>query len=101
MRSNPAPVRVPPRESCNLAHRLGGDHRDAGLIEDAMVQLHHLHRSPVKTSDLRSQGISEKRHLLAVRCANMRRELLLSTVLKAEWRKPEKVRKLACCEPRE
>src|ERR1041385_7723205 len=66
-----------------------------------MIQLNHLPRSPVKTSDLRGQGFSENRHLLAVRCANMRRELLLSTVLKAERHKPKQVRKLACCKPRE
>src|SRR6202041_1133282 len=40
-------VRAQPCESADLVHRAGGDHGDGGVIEDAVLHLHHLHGSPV------------------------------------------------------
>ena len=50
----------------------------ARFVEDAMFQLHHLHRSPVAASDLRGQLLAEDRQLFAVRRANMRRKISLA-----------------------
>jgi hypothetical protein len=55
-------VHAPPCESSDLAHRIEGDHGDARFIEDAMIQLHHLHESPLPASDLRGQVLPEDRH---------------------------------------
>ena len=52
------------------------------------------------TSDLRGQVLPEDRHLLAIRRANMRRKVSLSTVSTAVWSKQEQVGKLACGQPR-
>ena len=60
-----------------------------------MFQLHHLHGGPVPTSDLRGQVLPEDRQLFAIRRANMRRKVFLSTVFTALRRKPEQVGKLA------
>src|SRR5713226_4032469 len=65
-----------------------------------MIQLHHLHGSPVPTSDLPGQVLPEDRHLFAIRRTNMRRKLSLSTVFTAVRSKQEQVGKLACCQPR-
>src|ERR1700680_4869630 len=65
-----------------------------------MIQLHHLHGSPVPTSDLRGQILPEDRHVFAIRRANMRRKVSLSTVSTALRRKPDQVGKLAGGEPR-
>ena len=64
--------------------------------EDAMIQLHHLHGSPVPASDLRGQVLPEDRHLFAIRRANMRRKVSLNTVFTAVRSKQEQVGKLAC-----
>ena len=66
------------------------------FIVDAMVQLHHLDGSPIPASDLRGQVLPEDRHLFAIRRANMRRKVSLSTVFTALRRKQEQVGKLAC-----
>src|SRR5467141_2690870 len=66
-----------------------------------MTQVHHLHGSPVPTSDLRGQVLPEDRHLFAIRRANMRRKASLSTVFTAVRSKQEQVGKLAGCSPRE
>jgi hypothetical protein len=84
------------RKSSDLAHCIGGDHGDGRVIEDAMLQLHHLHGSPVPASDLRGQVLPEDRQLFAIRCANMRSKVFLSTVFTALRSKPEQVGKLAC-----
>src|SRR5712692_9454801 len=65
-----------------------------------MLQLHHLHGSPVPTSDLRGQVLPKDRHLFAIRRANMRRKVSLSTVFTAVRSKQEQVGKLACSQPR-
>jgi hypothetical protein len=49
-----------------------------------MIQLHHLHGSPVPTSDLRGQVVPEDRHLFAIRRANMRRKVSQSTFFRAD-----------------
>lgn len=41
------------------------------LIENAMVQVHHLHGSPQPTPDFRGQILSEHRHFYAIGCANV------------------------------
>ena len=61
-----------------------------------MLQLHHLHGSPVATPDLRRQFLPEDRQLFAIRRANMRRKVALSTVCMALRRKQDQVGKLAC-----
>src|SRR6266852_7737642 len=63
---------------------------------------HHLHGSPVPTSDLRGQVLPKDRHLLAIRRANMRRKVKvsLSPVFTALRSKPDQIGKLACCQPR-
>ena len=73
-----------------------GDHEDARFVEDAVIQLHHLHGSPVPASDLRGQVLREDKHLLAIRRANMRRKISLSTVFTAVRSKQEQVGKLTC-----
>ena len=90
-------IKAPPRESSDLAHRIGRDHGDARVIEDAVFQLRHLHGSPVAASDLRGQVLPEDRHLFAIRRANMRRKVSLSAVCRALRSKQEQVGKLACC----
>src|SRR5215813_11757271 len=77
-----------------------GNHGDAGLVEDAMIQLHHLHASTVAAPDLLGQLLPENWQVFAIRRANMRRNIFLSTILTLQRSKPEQVRKLACCEPR-
>src|SRR5258708_40369317 len=84
-------VRAPPCEACDLAHRIEGDYGDARFIEHAMFQLHHLHGSPVPAPDLRGQVLPENRHLCAIRRANMRRKVSLSTVFTAVRSKQEEV----------
>src|SRR5438128_533393 len=66
-----------------------------------MIQLHHLHGSPVPTSDLRGQVLPEDKHLFAIRSENVRRKVSLSTVFTAARSKQEQVGKLACYQPRE
>src|SRR5205807_1117589 len=66
-----------------------------------MLQLHHLHGSPVPAPDFRGQVLSEDRHLFAIRRANMRRNFFLSTVFTTTWNKRDQVGKLARAQPRE
>src|ERR1700737_1238221 len=86
-------VRAPPCESSDLAHRIERDHGDARFIEDAMIQLRHLHGSPVPTAGLRGQVLPEEGHLFAIRRSNMRRKVSLSAVFTAVRSKQEQVGK--------
>src|SRR5437764_7158630 len=96
IRAKSSHVHAPPCESSDLAHRLGGDYGDARVIEDALIQLHHLHGRPVPASDFRRQVLPKNKHLFAIRRANMRRKLSLSTVFTSVRSKQEQVGKLAC-----
>ena len=70
----PANVRARPREPSNLVDRRRGNHRDAGLVEDAVAELHHLDRSAVSASDLRGEGVAEDLEILTLRRADAGRE---------------------------
>src|SRR6266850_947347 len=95
--SSPSPNEsTPPNHSSSWK---GTDHGDARVVEDAMLQLHHLHGSPVPTSDLRGQILTEDRHLFAIRRANMRRKVALSAVVTALRSEQDQVGKLDCCQP--
>lgn len=89
-------VRAQPRESTDLVYRTGGDHGDGGVIEDAMLHLHHLHGSPIAASDLRGQLLREDGQQLAIRCANMTGKISFSTGLTALRSEQHQVGKLAC-----
>src|SRR6267142_6311929 len=89
------------RRTSGLPHRIGGDHGDAPFIEDALIQLHHLHRSPVPASDLRRQVLPEDKHLFAIGRANMRGKFSLGTVFASVRDKQDQVGKPACRQPRE
>src|SRR6266576_1185142 len=65
-----------------------------------MIQLHHLHRSPVAPSDFGGQFLPEDRYLLAIGRANMRRKVPLGTLFPPVRSKQEQFGKLTCCEPR-
>src|SRR5579862_2193042 len=76
-------------ESCDLTYRVGGDHRQARFIEDAMLEVHHLYRSAVPAANVRRQGLPEDGHLFALRGANMTRKICLSSLFRALGNEPD------------
>jgi len=70
VRTESSHVLARPGESRDLAHRLCGDHGDAGLVEEAVLELHHLHGRPVPARDLRGQLLPDDGQLFAGRRAN-------------------------------
>jgi hypothetical protein len=81
-------------------NRIKRDHRNARIVEDAVPQVHHLHRRSMAPSDLSGQIVSEDGHIFAIGRANVRRKFCLSTVTSL-GRKEEQLGKLGCRQPRE
>ena len=73
-------IQVPSRQSPELGYCVGGDHRDARIVEDAMLHLHHLNRRPVAASNLSSQLLPKDSHVLAIGRSNMRRQVAWITL---------------------
>jgi len=101
VRAKSSHVRAHSCEMPDLTDRIERDHGDARLIEDPVLQLHHLHGSSVPTSDLGGQVRTEDIHLFAIRRAHVRGKVPPGTVLAAERSKQDEVGKLAGGEPRE
>ena len=76
-----------------------GDHGDAGFVEDAVVQLHHLHGCPEAAPDFRGESLSEHRHLIALRRANVCRQRLAAPVLASLRSEVDEVGELARGQP--
>ena len=79
----------------------GGDHGDARFVEDAVLQLHHLHGGPVAAPDLRGEGFAEQGQLFPIRRANVRRQRFAIPVLTAQRSEGDEVRELARGQPGE
>src|SRR5580693_1223308 len=52
IRTKSPDICAPPSESADLANCIGGDHGDARLVENTVLQLHHLHVGTVAPPDL-------------------------------------------------
>src|SRR3954468_17565402 len=88
-------------EPADLAHCIGSDHRDAGVVECAVPQLHHLDRRSVPTSDFRGQISAEHMHVVTLGRPDVGGEACLLAIVVAVRRKEDQLVQLSRTQPRE
>src|SRR5579872_712629 len=80
IRAKSSNVQAPSCESFNLAHRVGSNHGEARIIEDAVPQLHHFDGSSEAASNLFRQFLPENRQLFTLRRAYVRRNISIVSI---------------------
>jgi len=90
-----------PGEAANLVNRIGGDHGDAGVVEDTVFQVHHLNGIAITAPELSGESFSEQGHLLPLRRENVCGQSFAISIFSWLRSEEDEIGQLTRGEPRE